>query len=216
MSVGNFEGARRVDPDAVGAIALSKDVSHIVSDGTAENLITRPAGGSYKILYLQARQGGWNIRTGNYVSKELSAMDAGDDELTVTAHGHETGDGPFRFTLAGGGEALPTGLAVDTDYWVVKVDDNTIQLATSITNAQAVPASVIDISGSITGTPALGGSADGAGTGSGWANALLPTASVSGNGSQTIGEGATFIVAGSDQVSVRAYTSGDVLTYWWA
>lgn len=62
--------------------------------------------------------------------------------FTSAAHGMVTGAGPFRVSNSGG--ALPAGLAVDTDYWVIAdvvngVADpvNTFQLATSKANALA-------------------------------------------------------------------------------
>lgn len=50
------------------------------------------------------------------------------EELTATSHGFVTGDGPFLVSNAGG--ALPTGLADDVLYWVLVVDDDTLQLYT--------------------------------------------------------------------------------------
>lgn len=62
--------------------------------------------------------------------------------FTSTAHGMSTGDGPYRVSNSGG--ALPSGLSVDTDYWIIAdvangVADpvNTFQLATSKANALA-------------------------------------------------------------------------------
>lgn len=78
--------------------------------------------------------------------------------FTSAAHGMATGDGPFRVSNAGG--ALPTGLAVDTDYWVIAdvangvVDPvNTFQLATSKANALAGTELLITTDG--TGTQTL-------------------------------------------------------------
>lgn len=68
--------------------------------------------------------------------------------LTDASHGLETGDGPVRLTNAGG--ALPAGLAVDTDYYIIKVDANTMKLATS--RANAALGTAIDLTGDGTGT----------------------------------------------------------------
>ena len=54
--------------------------------------------------------------------------------LTSTAHGLNTGDGPVQLTTTG---ALPAGLLAATNYWVVRVDANTLQLCTSLANAMA-------------------------------------------------------------------------------
>lgn len=50
-----------------------------------------------------------------------------DDWLAITAHGLQTGDGPVRVE----GADIPDGLLADTDYWVVRLDDDTLYLAVS-------------------------------------------------------------------------------------
>lgn len=55
------------------------------------------------------------------------------DTVNVTAHGLQTGDGPVRLTTTG---ALPSGLAVATDYWVIRAGADTLQLATTFLNAR--------------------------------------------------------------------------------
>jgi len=72
----------------------------------------------------------------------VEAVNVDDDELTLTAHGLVTGDGPFQLTTD---DTLPTGLALATDYWIVRVDANTVQLAASLDDAMAVPRVVVDI-----------------------------------------------------------------------
>ena len=52
----------------------------------------------------------------------------GTDVIGDTAHGFTTGEGPVRLTSSG---TLPAGLAVDTDYWIITVDANSIALAVS-------------------------------------------------------------------------------------
>lgn len=59
---------------------------------------------------------------------------AADAFLSHTTHGLLTGDGPFQLTTSG---ALPAGLALLTDYWVVKTGANTFSVATSLANALA-------------------------------------------------------------------------------
>jgi hypothetical protein len=54
-------------------------------------------------------------------------------KLTETAHGFVTGD-VGRLTTS---NALPTGFALSTDYFVIKVDADTYRLASSLANAQA-------------------------------------------------------------------------------
>lgn len=63
----------------------------------------------------------------------IGSVDNTTDQITITAHGLVTGDGPVAiFTVAG---TYPSPLAAVTDYWVIRVDANTIKLATSSANA---------------------------------------------------------------------------------
>jgi hypothetical protein len=77
--------------------------------------------------------------------------------FTAAAHGMLTGDGPVTVANSGGG--LPAGLAAATNYWVVKISDNTFKLATSLANALA--GTTVDITTDGTGTQTL---SDAAGT----------------------------------------------------
>jgi hypothetical protein len=74
--------------------------------------------------------------------------DNATEQLTATAHGLQTGDGPVRASNSGGG--LPSGLLAATDYWAIRVDANTFKLASSLANALAGTA--IDITTNGTGT----------------------------------------------------------------
>lgn len=76
--------------------------------------------------------------------------DSATDVCTATAHQMVTGDGPFRATSSG---TLPTGLAVDTDYWVNVLGVNTFEFCTSRANALA--GTQIDITTNGTGTLTL-------------------------------------------------------------
>lgn len=55
--------------------------------------------------------------------------------INDTSHGLLTGDGPLRLSNSGG--ALPAELSTTTDYYVIRVDADTFQLATSRANAFA-------------------------------------------------------------------------------
>lgn len=105
-----------------------------------------------------------------------------DDEITETAHGLLTGD-VGQFTTTG---TLPAGLSLATDYWVIKVDDDTFQVATSLANAEAGTQVDITDQGSGTHTFTMSGAsitdADGYDTilittGSADLSIYLPTAS---------------------------------------
>lgn len=77
--------------------------------------------------------------------------DNATNRLTVTGHGLTTGDGPLQASNSGG--ALPTGISALTDYWVIVVDANTIQIATSLANA--IAGTAVDFSTNGTGTHTL-------------------------------------------------------------
>lgn len=60
-------------------------------------------------------------------------VDTATDEITETAHGYFTGL-KGQLTTTG---TLPAGLSLATDYYVIKIDDDTYSLASSLANAQA-------------------------------------------------------------------------------
>lgn len=66
--------------------------------------------------------------------------------VTLSSHGLATGDSVFLTTTG----ALPTGLSINTRYWVIKNDANSFWLATSLANALA--GTKINTSGSQSGT----------------------------------------------------------------
>lgn len=69
----------------------------------------------------------------------ISAVDHTAGTLTITGHGLNTGDGPATLFIApGSGGVLPTGLpAIPSDAWIIKIDTNTVKLASSNPNAMA-------------------------------------------------------------------------------
>lgn len=80
--------------------------------------------------------------------KTISAVNAGTDTLTATAHGLLTAG---RFHVRNVGGALPTGLTAGTDYFAIRVDADNIKVATSSANAIA-GTPVVDITGAGSGT----------------------------------------------------------------
>jgi hypothetical protein len=69
--------------------------------------------------------------------------------VSLTSHGFVGGERVYLTTSG----ALPTGLSIDTDYWVIYVDANTFRLASSVTNYMAP--TPINTSGSQSGTHTL-------------------------------------------------------------
>lgn len=81
-------------------------------------------------------------------AKTFTAVSA-TDLITATAHGYATGL-KVRATTTG---TLPAGISLATDYFVIRVSADTLQLATSLANALAGTA--IDITDTGTGTHTL-------------------------------------------------------------
>jgi len=77
-----------------------------------------------------------------------ASVDTVTDQITITAHTFSTG---LKGQVSNPG-ALPTGLSASTDYFVIVIDADTIQLATSLVNALAATAINITAQGSGTNT----------------------------------------------------------------
>lgn len=75
-------------------------------------------------------------------------VNTGTDQVTITGHGFLTG---LKVRLTTGG-ALPTGLAINTDYYIIRISANVIQFATSQANALAGTAIDLTAAGSGTST----------------------------------------------------------------
>ena len=70
--------------------------------------------------------------------------------VSKTTHGLATGDGPVQLTNSGG--AIPAGLALLTNYWVVVIDANTFYLASSFAGAMAATPVTVSFTGNGSGT----------------------------------------------------------------
>lgn len=86
------------------------------------------------------------ITGANPANKDISAVTAAADTVTVAAHGFLTGTKVTLTTTT----TLPAGLALATAYYLIVVDANTLKFATSQANALAGTA--IDITDAGTGT----------------------------------------------------------------
>lgn len=98
------------------------------------DVVTVTLGATYKVV---VEGQGATTTTVSYTTKADLTFTADNttETFTSTGHGMATGDGPYRVSNSGG--ALPSGLSVDTDYWVISTGTNTFQLATSKANALA-------------------------------------------------------------------------------
>lgn len=195
-TMNTFEGA---NPNEEGVI-YSKTLNAVV--GTTPALLTRPAG--FTRLSFSVTGGDVIFRPGDYRPKTFTA--ATTDIVTATAHAFTTGDGPFQLTNSGG--ALPAGLAVTTDYYVIVIDANTFRLATSRPNALA-GTPVVDITGTGTGTHTLGGTTavPAVTTSSGylWYRFQADFSSV----------GGPVVIKAPDRFTVVGAAAGTIFYYWW-
>ncbi len=82
------------------------------------------------------------------VTVAASAVNDSADTVTITNHGYATGQ---RLVYGAEGGTAITALTDGTSYYVIKVDANTIKLATSEANAKADTPVVHAIAGSSTG-----------------------------------------------------------------
>ena len=73
-----------------------------------------------------------------------SSVNTGADTITITGHGTSTGD---QLTYTEGSSAIG-GLATNNVYYVIKVDDNTIKLASTTSNANSGSALTLSSQGS--------------------------------------------------------------------
>jgi hypothetical protein len=87
----------------------------------------------------------WTVTTPAAAQFADTAVDATEDTITIEAHGMTTGlKGQVTTDTT-----LPTGISAATDYYVIAVDDDTIQLAASL--ADALAGTAIDIEDAGTG-----------------------------------------------------------------
>jgi len=96
-------------------------------------------------------QGQGRANASSYLTISTFTSTHAAETLTITGHGLKTGDGPYRMTTSGAD--LPNGWAINTDYWLIRTDADTLQVATSLANANAGTAVAISDDG--TGTHTL-------------------------------------------------------------
>lgn len=108
---------------------------------------------SNPFVFDAATQGEGGSLAGTYILHGTWTIVTGTEICTMAGHGFTTGNGPVRLTNSGG--ALPTGLAVNTDYWIARIDANTFYLCASKANAEAATPVPVDVSDDGTGTHSL-------------------------------------------------------------
>lgn len=103
----------------LNAIALTSTVRGNLADAAVKNKTDATAG---------------TITAANSTQGVNSAVDVANDTLVLSAHGYTTG---LKGQVSINSGTLPTGLLASTDYFVIVVDANTVQLAASLANALA-------------------------------------------------------------------------------
>lgn len=73
-------------------------------------------------------------------AQAVGSVVIGTDQLVITGHGFQTGDGPVLAATAG---TLPAPLLASTPYHVIRVDNDNIRLAD--TRALAIAGTAIDL-----------------------------------------------------------------------
>lgn len=186
-------GPATLNVNGLGAVTIKKDYNQDLADGDiyANEIVDVTHDGTYFQVTARRQQGsptgmiapfggvsapsGWLLCDGSAVSRTTYAAlfailnptlatftvtIAAPGLVTQTAHGLATGDSIYITTTG----ALPTGLAINTRYWVIKNDANSFWLATSLANA--LTATKITTTGSQSGTHTSKGAAYGIGDGS--------------------------------------------------
>ena len=105
---------------------------------------------------LKTIKGTLDCTTTTVVAASSTTVNTTTDNITAASHGLRTGQIVDAITAS----SLPTGLAVNTQYFVIAVDKDTIALATSLANAQA--GTKIDLTGAGAGNLTLRNNAFGA------------------------------------------------------
>jgi hypothetical protein len=85
----------------------------------------------YIVMSIQQVRGighDWSTSAANIITVADVVTAVSGSSLTIPNHGLHNGDGPVQLGTTG---ALPAPLALDTNYWVIYVDANTIKLAAS-------------------------------------------------------------------------------------
>lgn len=116
--IGNDIESGLNDPRAVLTLRGTTDGAYI-----AHNQLIRVAGGSPgATLDISSRA----------VILAVKAFDQASNALTIKSHGRDTGAGPLHLRTSG---TLPNGLDTSTLYWLIRIDHDTLSLATSRHNA---------------------------------------------------------------------------------
>lgn len=192
----NYYGASRPNAEDLGVLPLA-GVNHVY-DGSSLSVVEAPEGASGLVLHAEA--GAWRVRAGNHRGGNFT-VNATTDTASLTGHGRQTGDGPFKVEST---TTLPDPLAEGTDYWAIRVDDDNFKFALS--RSDALDGIAVDLTDTGTGTHSVVALTAGA-----------PSADeAGGHGSFLLEEGKSVAFAAPAQgFTCMSGGATDVLTYWW-
>ena len=117
--------------DALTAVPFATDDT--AADGTMIFTVTLRGNTTNAAVYNADDSGDGSIAVVTTTAGVSSEVDVTANTLTIPSHGLTTGL-KGQLTTTG---TLPTGLSLATDYFVIKVDADTIKLATTLVLAQA-------------------------------------------------------------------------------
>jgi len=132
----NFNGFRLTN--LASPVAASDAATKAYADAVAQGLVVKEA----------TRVASTTNFVGTYFNSvnTVTSVDVGNNELTINNHSFNTGDRVYVEST----NALPTGYASNTEYFVIDTGTNTLKLATTSANASAGTA--IDITDTGSGT----------------------------------------------------------------
>ncbi len=149
------------DPNPLGELALdTRDaaVPSFLPDqcfaivGNLVTVITPPL--DALVIGMSVEVESFTIRTGDQLPRTITG--AGSDTLTITGHDYFSGYGPFEVFST---STVPAGLAVDTLYYVSRIDGNTVGVHLSREDAEA-GTNAVTITGLGIGTQTMGNFAE--------------------------------------------------------
>lgn len=122
-------------------ITAAASTSHLNCTAINAGVVTAPT------VYSKAGAAGTGSITKSVTTPgTASSVNLTTDRVTITAHGQVTGSKGQMTTSS----ALPTGLSTSTDYYIIVIDANTVQFASSLANA--VAGTAIDLTNAGVGT----------------------------------------------------------------
>ena len=112
MSGGDFWGSKLIEAKGTGALTLSADMNAVFA--AAVTHLTRPS--NRRFMAFQILADGFYIKPGYHPGRSFLDGDitAATDQITATAHGFTSGDGPYQLTTAAPAILETPGIVLST------------------------------------------------------------------------------------------------------